>query len=61
MDTTEYLLSNPNNREHLLASIAQTREGKNLIHKTVAELEAMSSQVPPSSSPTGSTSKEQPE
>ncbi len=31
MDETEYLLANPNTRERLLESVANIREGKNLI------------------------------
>ncbi len=40
MDTTEYLLSNPANREHLLRSIEQAERGE-VIHVSWEELEQM--------------------
>lgn len=40
MDTTEYLLSNPANREHLMRSIEQARRGE-VIEVSWEELERM--------------------
>lgn len=58
MDTTDYLMSSPKNRERLLESIRQLREGGNLITKTMAELEAMAESRPDSETSDESTPEE---
>ena len=44
MTETEYLLSNPANRKHLMESISQLRRGKT-IKKTIEELESYEQKV----------------
>jgi hypothetical protein len=38
MDTTDYLLSNPVNREYLLRAIGDVENGRNIIHRDLIEL-----------------------
>jgi antitoxin YefM len=40
MDETTYLLSNPANKAHLMAALADAKAGRGIV-KTMAELEAM--------------------
>lgn len=40
-DETDYLLSSPANRDRLLQSVQNVREGKNLVETNIAQLNAL--------------------